>query len=286
MRKINFALCLLAFLFLLSACSTVSHKDGPPNYHVDASRIPDAVPKEEHLSKYGNYRRYVVWGKVYHTLPTSQGYEEQGTASWYGTKFHKHHTSSGERYDLLAMTAAHKTLPLPTYVQVTNLKNGKQVIVKVNDRGPFSGNRLIDLSYAAALKLGMVGHGTAYVDVKAIDPIEYARRGTKYEPINLYASNTRHSSRKARTHNAPVQDIAENHNRTMYVQVGAFKNYAYAQKLRNRLQGITNSPINIASYKHAHHHLYHVRIGPFYDTASANRISQKLKNFGYPSKLS
>lgn len=167
--------CLLIGLLLtLSACSTV-RRDGPPNYNVDVSRIPDASPKVEPLSKYGNLASYRVFGKQYHVMKSSKDYEEQGIASWYGTKFHAQRTSNGERYNMLAMTAAHKSLPLPTYVQVTNLKNGRKVIVRVNDRGPFEGNRVIDLSYVAAKKLGMLGHGTAYVDVKAIDPMKYDR---------------------------------------------------------------------------------------------------------------
>lgn len=285
---VRYLLLLIAsLLFLLSGCSTVSHKDGPPNFRVDASKIPDAVPKDEPLSKYGNYHRYVVWGKVYHTLPTSHGYEEQGIASWYGTKFYKHHTSNGERYDYLAMTAAHKTLPLPTYVQVTNLKNGRQVIVKVNDRGPFSGDRLIDLSYAAALKLGMVGHGTAYVDVKAIDPEEYAARGQKYEPIRIASNQPTHSHLHRHHHiGAPVVDLetasATTQDSSLYIQVGVFKNLAYAEKLQSRLAKLTNSPVKISLLKH---HLYHVRIGPLKDLASANRLSQKLKTIGLTSKL-
>lgn len=283
-------LLLVSFLFLLSGCSTVSHKDGPPNFRVDASKIPDAVPKDEPLSKYGNYRRYVVWGKVYHTLPTAKNYEEQGTASWYGTAFHSRHTSSGERYDMLSMTAAHKTLPLPTYVQVTNLRNGKQVIVKVNDRGPFSGDRLIDVSYAAALKLGMVGHGTAHVDVKAIDPVLYAQQNEKFLPIHLASagrsSNHRHHSRHL---GAPVEDIqtasSAHTGSSHYIQVGAFRNLAYAKKLQSKLEQMTASPVKIAMLLHAHKHLYHVRIGPIKDMAAATRLTQQLKHIGLSSTM-
>ena len=112
---------------------------------------------------------YCVFGRCYRTLKSSKHYDQRGWASWYGMKFHARHTSSGERYNVLGMTAAHKTLPLPTYVEVTNLRNRLKIIVKVNDRGPFEGNRLIDLSYVAAKKLGMLGQGTAPVRVRAID---------------------------------------------------------------------------------------------------------------------
>jgi rare lipoprotein A len=132
--------------------------------------VPDAVPKVEPKSRFGNPKSYVVFGKRYHTLTSSEGYDARGIASWYGPKFNHRRTSSGEKYDMYAMTAAHKTLPLPTYVRVTNLDNGRTAVVKVNDRGPFYANRLIDLSYAAARKLGIVAAGTAPVDVRAIDP--------------------------------------------------------------------------------------------------------------------
>ena len=129
-------------ILLENGCSHTV-KDGPPQFYVDENQIPNAIPKVEPLSKNGNMSHYTVFGKQYSVMASSRNYEEQGIASWYGTKFNSHHTSNGERYNMLAMTAAHKTLPLPTYVQVTNLANGRQVIVKVNDRGPFESNRLI-----------------------------------------------------------------------------------------------------------------------------------------------
>lgn len=284
----NFLFLLLAYLFLLNGCSTSSYKDGPPNFHVDASKIQDATPRNEPLSKYGNYHRYVVWGKAYHTLPSSKGYEEIGTASWYGTKFWRRHTSSGERYDILAMTAAHKTLPLPTYVQVTNLRNGRQVIVKVNDRGPFHGNRLIDVSYAAALKLGMTGRGTTLVDVKAIDPDQYARSNQKFIPMRLASINENgrvsinHFSRTAHAPHAQYASTKHNkRNPQIYVQVGAFKNRTNAVKLQTRLTQMTSSPVRISLYKR----VYHVLVGPFKDVASTTQLTEKLKSLGLSSKL-
>ncbi len=136
----------------------------------DRADIPDAVPRAEPLSRSGNPASYKVRGKRYFTKKTSTGHVERGLASWYGKQFHGRKTSSGERYDMYAMTAAHKTLPLPTYVQVTNVENGRTAVVKVNDRGPFHGPRVIDLSYSAAKKLGVVQKGTAMVEVRAIDP--------------------------------------------------------------------------------------------------------------------
>jgi len=157
-------------LWLLSGCSTTGGRDSVSGDFFDPFGIPDAVPKAEPKSKYGNPESYVVFGKRYYTKGSSKGYVERGLASWYGKKFHGQRTSSGERYDMYAMTAAHKTLPLPTYARVTNVTNGRSAVVKINDRGPFHGNRIIDLSYSAARKLGVVAKGTAMVEIRAIDP--------------------------------------------------------------------------------------------------------------------
>ena len=242
-------LCLL--LLILTSCAT-HRKDGPPNFYVDESKIPNAEPKDEPLSKSGNMNSYNVFGKRYYVMKSSRNYEEKGIASWYGTQFHRHHTSSGERYNMLAMTAAHKTLPLPTYVQVTNLKNGKQVIVKVNDRGPFEANRIIDLSYVAAKKLGMLGHGTAYVDVKAIDPD---------------------------TFNRPIE-IPQIQTTNWYLQVGAFQDKSHAESLKRRLLALQSEVVSI----HLAKHLYHVQIGPMRNDRVATRIRLHLRSYGLSAK--
>jgi rare lipoprotein A len=135
-----------------------------------AASVQDAIPRLEPRARYGNPPFYDVFGKRYYVLSSSVGYWERGVASWYGPGFHKERTSTGEPYDMYGMTAAHKTLPLPAYVRVTNLQNGRSVVVRVNDRGPFVGNRIIDLSYTAAAKLDMLRNGTAMVEVRAIDP--------------------------------------------------------------------------------------------------------------------
>ena len=141
---------------------------------VDA--IPDAIPRAEPPSRTGNMAQYEQSGGVYTVLDTSEGYDERGVASWYGEPFHGRRTSSGETYDMYGMTAAHRTLPLPSYVEVTNLANGRSVVLRVTDRGPFHDpdRRIIDVSYTAAVKLGMVGTGTAAVRVRALEP--YQRR--------------------------------------------------------------------------------------------------------------
>lgn len=147
-------------------------RDRPPTVprDVDLDTIADAVPRDEPLAAYGNMPEYEVLGTVYRRLETSEDYEEEGTASWYGEEFQGRRTSSGEPYDMYGMTAAHRTLPLPSYVEITNLDNGNRVVVRVNDRGPFHGGRLIDVSYAAAHRLGMLGHGTARVRIRALHP--------------------------------------------------------------------------------------------------------------------
>jgi rare lipoprotein A len=179
------------FLILIGCSSKTTEvynrpsKDGHPPSHMipkHLDKIPDAVPKVEPLSRYGNRFKknttntYVALKKKYAVMPSSRGYKARGQASWYGTKFQGKKTSSGEPYDMFAMTAAHRTLPLPTYAKVTNVDTGKSIIVKVNDRGPFHNNRLIDLSYVAAHKLGIVGHGTGRVEVESIDPRDHHGR--------------------------------------------------------------------------------------------------------------
>ena len=147
-------------------------RDRPPTdrLDVDLDTISDAVPREEPRSPTGNRPEYEVLGTVYKLMENPEGYEEEGMASWYGEEFQGRRTSSGEPYDLYAMTAAHRTLPLPSYVEITNVENGKRVVVRVNDRGPFHGGRLVDVSYAAAHRLGMLGRGTARVRIRVLQP--------------------------------------------------------------------------------------------------------------------
>lgn len=174
--KLIIAALILAGLNL-SGCSTAKKDSAPKRVPHHLDKVPDAVPKVEPLSKYGNRFKnsntYVALKKRYAVMPTSRNYRAHGQASWYGTKFHGKRTSSGEAYNMYAMTAAHRTLPLPTYARVTNTQNGKSVVVKINDRGPFHKNRIIDLSYVAAHKLGILGKGTGHVEVVSIDPRDH-----------------------------------------------------------------------------------------------------------------
>lgn len=285
LRRLNIinSFFLLLFMVLLTSCSHVVRKDGPPNFYVDETKVPNAVPKPEKLAKYGNMPSYRVFGKRYFTLRSSKNYNEIGVASWYGTLFHAQRTSSGEPYNMLSMTAAHKTLPLPTYVEVTNLKNHRQIIVKVNDRGPFESNRLIDLSYVAAKKLGMLGHGTALVRVKAIDPYTYGRKSQSNGQFNWVAHKK--SSQRAlfaenqSTHVFNSHGQGNKQSRSMYLQIGAFHNKSYAEKLQHRLVVLLGMTVQI-SHPLTKGKLYRVQIGPIKDVATANKITRRLKTLG------
>jgi rare lipoprotein A len=301
--------CFIVLGILLGNGCSHTLKDGPPRYYVDENKVPNAVPKIEPLSKNGNMSHYKVFGKQYNVMASSRNYEEQGIASWYGTKFNSHYTSNGERYNMLAMTAAHKTLPLPTYVQVTNLANGRQIIVKVNDRGPFEANRLIDLSYVAAKKLGMMGHGTARVNVKAIDPRDALMHPEMIAlktpiPENHYLTQpakltlTAQSSPPQRNignispytqtqvaANKPAKIVGTTTTSphlvaAVYIQVGAFRNRSYAEKLKTRLSTLFASPVAINSTKK----FYRVQVGPFNDLAAAEKMSKRLQAIGLHTK--
>ncbi|MGD8347151.1 MAG: septal ring lytic transglycosylase RlpA family protein, partial [Lysobacterales bacterium] len=166
--RIRLAAALVCIL-LASCAGKPQTEDGPSEQDITAADVVDAVPRAEPLARYGNHSPYEVFGKTYYVMESSAGYRKRGIASWYGSKFHGRRTSSGEPYDMHLATAAHRSLPLPTYAEVTNLDNGRSVIVKINDRGPFKDDRIIDLSYGAALRLDMVRTGTARVEVRVID---------------------------------------------------------------------------------------------------------------------
>lgn len=276
-------LLVLAMLIMVTSCSTQKVKrDGAPQYHVDVSKVGDAVPKPEPLAKYGNMKSYVVFGKRYYTMKSSNNYEQVGTASWYGTMFHDRSTSSGERYDMLAMTAAHKTLPLPTYVEVTNLSNNRKVIVKVNDRGPFESNRIIDLSYVAAKKLGMLGRGTAQVRVKAINPytfgkeLELAKQTPKTYPKFDPVYTSSHTNKPVYT--ASSTSYSKPNAKSVYLQVGAFRNKSHADRLQQRLNQLLDAPVKVAKGK-----LYKVQIGPLNNVTTADKVATRLRGLGIQS---
>ena len=259
---------------LLQACSAPSrysvHQDYGPASPVDVSQVKNAVPKVEPRSKYGNPSSYEVRGKVYHVLKNAQGYSQKGIASWYGKKFHGHRTSSGEVYNMYGMTAAHKTLPLPSYVRVTALKNGKSVIVKVNDRGPFHENRIIDLSYAAAIKLGVTARGTGAVEVSVIDPKNF-QRTAHYQPDIKRPSAL-----------ATYQEETTPADFKLYLQVGAFSSKQNAYQLRKRLSGMFKAS-RIHSEFSSSQNIYRVRIGPLSGVSEADKLTTLLNNKGISS---
>ena len=263
---------ILFSVLLLQACSSapqrynIAQDHGPAN-SVDLSHVKDAVPKVEPRSKYGNPKNYKVLGKWYSVKQSSAGYKAKGLASWYGKKFHGHRTSSGETYDMYAMTAAHKTLPLPTYVRVTHLENGRSVIVKVNDRGPFHNNRIIDLSYSAANKLGITAKGVGAVEIIAINP-ETFQQSNPYEP-------------KVKRPSALSTYPAKNHYK-LYLQVGAFNSQQNANKLHKRLSRMFKKR-QIHSEFSADKNVYRVRIGPLASVADADELTVLLNKKGIPT---
>ncbi|MGE7958351.1 septal ring lytic transglycosylase RlpA family protein [Pseudomonas sp. NPDC089530] len=278
-----------------------AHKDGAPWWDVDVSRIPDATPTL-HTGPY-KANPYTVLGKTYFPMAESKRYVASGTASWYGTKFHGQNTANGEVYDLYGMSAAHKTLPLPSYVRVTNLDNNKSVILRVNDRGPFYSDRIIDLSYAAAKKLGYAEIGTARVKVEGIDPQEWwAQRGRpaplmlnepKAAPVMTASAGTVEQwTPPPQQHAAamvPVQVDAKKNASAQasgqYLQVGAFANPDAAELLRSKLSGMVSAPVFISSIVRNQQTLHRVRLGPIGSPGEIQQVqnSVRLANLGQPS---
>jgi len=246
--------------------------DGPPS---GSTRIPDApgdaVPRPEARSRYGNGPVYEVLGQRYTVMPSSDGYQERGVASWYGKKFHGNLTSNREVYDMYGMTAAHKTLPLPTYVRVRNLRNNKSIVVRVNDRGPFVHNRIIDLSYSAAIKLDMIKDGTSLVEVTAIsfDEPQGDRpvRATTPQPENR---------EQARSHGQPPTTGTNR----VYVQVGAFGDRTNAERRLGILSQAGIGGAFIHKEQTVDRVLYRVRIGPVADVVAYDVLVEELENIG------
>lgn len=245
-------------IFLLMLLLGVSCRSAP-EVQESEQLVRGEFPVEPY-SKYGNPPFYKVGGQRYYTRSSGQGYRERGIASWYGSKFHGRRTSSGEIYDMHAMTAAHRTLPLPSYVMVTNLDNGRQVIVRVNDRGPFHSDRIIDLSYAAAVKLGLMQSGTARVEVRAIDP----RTGTPY----------------------PDSSQEENSlEREFYLQVAAFQDRQRAERLQQQLQTLFDTAVIVNLIQRQQTTFYQVRIGPLSSAEKFDDFTKRLADLGFSDSI-
>lgn len=241
-----------------------------------ADSVPDAVPRTKARSRNGNPPFYDVFGVRYFVLSSSVGYRERGVASWYGPGFHKVRTSTGETYDMYGMTAAHKTLPLPAYVQVTNLQNGRSVVVRVNDRGPFVGNRIIDLSYTAAARLDMLRNGTAMVEVRTVDAPSLV------PPAAVAANSAAAVPATAAAATAPSTPAPQTPAATpaLFVQAGAFSDPANADRLVQKLRGGGYGRVFVRDDQIAGRRMYRVRIGPIPDVAGFDRVVAALERAG------
>jgi peptidoglycan lytic transglycosylase len=287
----------LLSMMLLAACAGGGARHAAPTSTRSSTAAPAAEPRAER----GNPPFYDVLGKRYHVLPTSAGYRARGVASWYGPDFHGLATSSGERYDMNAMTAAHTTLPLPTWVEVTNLENGRSVVVKVNDRGPFVDNRLIDLSYAAARALDMVRNGTARVEVRtmasppgqpllatapATPPPTPARAAAAVEtvpprPVIVPTAPNAPPPLEASVFSLPSALVAATAaDSRMFVQAGAFAQRDNAVRLVARLKADGFADTFIVSDRTGGRMLHRVRFGPIRDAEEFDRIKPRLRAAG------
>ena len=257
MRAVGRALLLTVLIgTMLAGCADKptqpsGQSDGPSTSDITAADVKDAVPRAEPRARYGNHSPYEVFGKTYTVMPSSRGYREKGTASWYGSKFHGRRTSSGEPYDMHLATAAHKSLPLPTYAEVTNLDNGRKVVVKINDRGPFKDDRIIDMSYGAALRLDMIRTGTARVEVRAID-VGGGGEVADTQPANEVTSET-------------------------WLQAGAYSRKDGARQLAGRLEKSGLEPVSI----HKDDGLYRVWLGPYPSDSRAQRVIDRAVELGF-----
>ncbi|MEE4279864.1 MAG: septal ring lytic transglycosylase RlpA family protein [Halieaceae bacterium] len=250
----------LLFGLAASSCSGPEPRvawegDGAPETQLSAGDVPDAVPRPDPILRSGNTSPYEIDGVSYEVLDSAAGYDEIGTASWYGTKFHGKRTANGEIYDLYLPTAAHRSLPIPSYARVTNIYNRREIIVRINDRGPFHPDRLIDLSYAAAVKLGFVDNGTAKVRVQAIEL-------------------------------AGVDDRRDRESgEYRYLQLGAFANAGAAEHLRERVAGLVQVPVEITPVDVGGRRLNRVRVGPVADGEELRALQSMLITWGYSPGL-
>ncbi|MCL2872521.1 MAG: septal ring lytic transglycosylase RlpA family protein [Betaproteobacteria bacterium] len=293
----------LAVLTLLAACSSSPKRsggssyyqdDGPGSTSVNLDAIPDAVPKAEPLHRFAN-RPYTVLGRTYVPATTLAPYKARGTASWYGRKFHGQKTSIGEDYDMFAMSAAHPTLPLPSYARVTNLANGKSVVVRVNDRGPFLHDRLIDLSYAAAYRIGIAANGTGEVEVEALLPGGWATdltakasAPTSATPPVAVTTAPAAAAPSASATTAPAPVIATPTAATppdaalqtvggvIIVQLGVFANAANAEAFLAHVQGTLDATRYTARVQQRDDGKYRVFLGPYPQRADAQQVAAHL----------
>jgi rare lipoprotein A len=264
--------------------------DAYPEQPPDVGQVPDALPRVEPHSRGGNRSTYEVWGKTYRVLPDSRGYAREGKASWYGEKFHGYATSNGEIYDMYEMSAAHRSLPLPTFARVTSLDNGRSVIVRVNDRGPFHSDREIDLSYAAAARLEILDQGTGRVRVEAIDVERWLadngqdkRQGSSVpassqraaEPASAVVASTGVPDAPA----TRVDDVGSPNSGegAVFLQIAALGSKASAMALKNRLESTLSHPVRVASASGLHK----VQVGPLAGDGQLAPARDELRLAGF-----
>jgi rare lipoprotein A len=291
MRSLTYPLIYLLPALLLAACSTSpyntspngrysQHHDSAPVNPPDISQLQEPVPHPEPRSRYGNPSSYEVNGVTYHVLENAQGYDQTGYASWYGNKFQGYRTSSGEPYDMYKFTAANKVLPLPTYARVTNLDNGRSVIVRVNDRGPFHPGRIIDLSWAAAKRLGVLANGTAKVRVVALTPGINPPAAPAPAPLTSAIPASATPAIAAAASITPVSATTAIPAPSLYLQLGAFSSANGASNLQQQLLAITGLPPLALVQKNQ---LYKLWLGPFKTDAERQQTRQLLQQKGFNS---
>lgn len=283
--KTRYLLILFAVTGLLIGCQSApksrytQQQDSAPKHIAKTPETLDAVPKYEAYRMF-NSRPYVVLGQHYTPLMTGKGFEQTGYASWYGQKFHGHLTSNGETYNMFAMSAAHKTLPLPSYVKVTNLDNGRQAIVRVNDRGPFHDNRIIDLSYAAAVKLDYHQKGTAKVKIEVIHFDENNNVTVGAKPTvsyDEYLGITTPSAPPQLAQKTP--EVATAPQDAIYIQVAALSDANRAKSISNVLAALYQVPTQLPLVNN----MYKLQLGPLADESAAKSLLNQLRKNGYPN---
>ncbi|GEK48130.1 septal ring lytic transglycosylase RlpA family protein [Bisbaumannia pacifica] len=253
--------------------------DAYPEEPPDVSRVPDAVPRIEPRSRGGNRSPYQVWGQSYRVLDDARGYRGAGIASWYGEKFHGYATANGEIYDMYKMSAAHRSLPLPTYARVTNQANGRSVIVRVNDRGPFHEDREIDLSYAAAARLGILDAGTGRVVVEAIDPEAWLAENGRSDAPRPASTAPGQAPAAAPQAVSPEPVVAADD--PVFLQVAALGSAGNAQALKVRLEAELGQPVRVASQAGIHR----VQVGPLADAGRLDPLRDALRRAGFAQTL-
>jgi rare lipoprotein A len=253
-------------------------QDRAPSGSFDVSGLQDAVPRYEQPRNAGNMAQYKVWGKTYRVMDSNDGYVARGIASWYGEKFHGHKTSNGEIFDMYSMSAAHKSLRIPSYARVTNLENGQSVIVRVNDRGPFHDDRLIDLSYAAAKKLGYKSKGTARVEVAAITVREDGSMTLAGKPFKPGVGAPAVAA-------APVPGQSAGGSSGLFVQLGSFSQRDPAEALLAKARGVIETPMRVREVTTGSGRFHRAQIGPFSDESEARHAQNLLESRGFGQSI-